>query len=142
MPAVYQDYGIRFAFPENWELELTRQENQITISVESPGSGFWAITLHDTQVAPETVANAALKAMRTEYSLMDAEGVEEQFGDWPAVGHDVNFFCLDLTNTCWIRAFRTPAHTALILFQATDSELEQMEPVFRAICTSLTFADA
>jgi len=55
----------------------------------------------------------------------------------PAIGHDIRFISLDLTNTCWTRTFYSSEGTVLVLCQANDLELEQHEPVLRAICESL-----
>ena len=53
------------------------------------------------------------------------------------VGYDLNFYCLDLTNTAQIRAFRRNEKIYLVLFQAEDREYEHIEPVFRAMTRSL-----
>ena len=55
-----------------------------------------------------------------------------------AVGHDIQFFSLDLTNTCWTRSIDSAIGTLLVLCQSNDLELEEYEPVLRAICASLT----
>jgi hypothetical protein len=142
MAAVYEDDGIRFRFPENWRLEQDEAGGGTTISVMSPDTAFWSLTVHEASVAPEAAAQAALVALREEYATLDAEHVSEPFGRWQAVGHDVHFLCLDLTNSCWIRAFQTPRHTLLVLYQANDLELETSEPVLRAIGQSLEVLDA
>ena len=54
-----------------------------------------------------------------------------------AVGHDIHFFSFDLTNTCWTRSLYSDAGTLLVMCQANDLELEDYEPVMRAICSSL-----
>ena len=42
------------------------------------------------------------------YSVLERKLVETLAG-MPAVGYDVDFFALDLTNTCWIRSFGVEA---------------------------------
>jgi hypothetical protein len=54
-----------------------------------------------------------------------------------AIGHDINFFSLDLSITCWTRCFYSDAGTVLVMCQASDLELEQTEPLLRAILASL-----
>ncbi len=56
------------------------------------------------------MAQAALDAMRKEYDDMDAEPVRETIAGYELVGFDLNFFCLDLTNTARIRSVRVTAH--------------------------------
>ena len=59
----------------------------------------------------------------------------------PAVGHNIRFFSLDLTNTCWTRSFYSGRGTMLVLCQLNDLELEKYEPVLKAICASIELDD-
>ena len=68
--------------------------------------------------------------------------MSETIANLPAVGHDVNFFSLDFTNTCWIRAFGTSHGTVVLFAQTNDQYLETGERVFQAICESLRVVDA
>jgi hypothetical protein len=88
-------------------------------------------------VAPKDLAEAALQAMRQEYSELDAERVREKSAGRELIGYDLNFYCLDLTNTALVRAVRTADATYLILCQAEDREFAEVEAVFRAITASL-----
>ena len=58
------------------------------------------------------------------------EGVE-------AKGVDIAFFYLDLLVEAKIRCVKTPSGVILWHYQAESRELDSMEPVFRAIATSL-----
>ena len=51
-----------------------------------------------------------------------------------AVGHDIEFFSLDLANTVWTRCLYCAAGTLLVYWQMNDLELPTMEPVVRAVC--------
>jgi hypothetical protein len=59
----------------------------------------------------------------------------------PAIGHDIRFTSLDLTNTCWTRSFYAGAGTVLVMCQLNDLDLEAYEQVLRAICASLQVDD-
>ena len=83
------------------------------------------------------MAQTALEALRGEYADLEADDCVESVAGLPAVGHDVRFFSLDLTNTCWIRSFYSGRGTVLAMWQINDLELEQHEPVLRAICASI-----
>lgn len=138
MPARYEKLGICFEYPENWTLdEKEALEGQESVTVYSPGGGFWSITLHPPDVNPQELVDAALVAMRQVYQDLDAEPVIEQVGPLEMVGCDMNFYCLDLTNTAMVRGFSTPLATLLVFFEAEDREFEQIEPVFRAMTRSL-----
>ena len=52
-------------------------------------------------------------------------------------GFNVNFICLDLTVTAWLRGLRTRKASYLLLCQAEDRELPIVGPVFRAMWISL-----
>lgn len=142
MTATYEKHGIRFLFPENWRLEEQPGKGQWTVSVQSPQTAFWSVTVDETGRSPEALAADALAALREEYTALDVIDVEEAVGRRQTVGHDVAFFCLDLTNTGAIRAFRADSRSVLLLYQANDAEWEQMGLVFRAISESLSCGDA
>jgi hypothetical protein len=137
MPAVYDKMGITFQYPENWELdERDALQGERGVTVYSPGGAFWSVLLQPANVDPMQAARTALAALRKEYEL-DAEEARETIGPRELVGYDANFYYVDLTNTAYIRALRTPSTTYLILCQAEDGELREVEAVFRAMTTSL-----
>ena len=45
------------------------------------------------------------RELRSLHSIGEADDCVDSVAGQPAVGHDVRFFSLDLTNTCWIRSF-------------------------------------
>jgi len=138
MPAVYDNLGIHFLYPDNWSLDENEAlaGNQ-SVTVYSPGAAFWSIALHPASADPRELAVEALNALKAEYQGAEAEPASEEIGDEQIAGYDVNFFYLDLTNTAQIRAFRSGDATCLVLCQAEDREFEQVQAVFRAITTSL-----
>jgi hypothetical protein len=75
--------------------------------------------------------------MRDVYSDLEAEERVDTIAGLPAVGHDIQFFSLDLTNTCWTRSFAIEQGTILILCQTSDIELEKNGPILKAICASV-----
>jgi hypothetical protein len=137
MPAIYQKMGITFQYPENWELdERDALQGEPAVTVYSPGGAFWSVLIQPPSVDPQQAASTALAALRNEYEL-DAEEASESIAQRDLLGYDANFYYVDLTNTAYIRALRTPSATYLILCQAEDRELREVDPVFRAITTSL-----
>jgi hypothetical protein len=83
------------------------------------------------------MAQTALEALQEEYPDLESEPHVDMLAGQMAIGHDVRFFSLDLTNTCWIRSFYSDAGTVLVMCQSNDLDLEQTEPILRAICTSM-----
>ena len=85
----------------------------------------------------EELVDTALQTMKQVYDELDAEAVAETIGEVELVGCDMNFYCLDLTNTAAVRSGRTGEATLVIFWQADDRELADVEAVFRAITRSL-----
>lgn len=138
MTAYYDKLGIQFQYPESWALdEVEALEGEQSVSVYSPSGAFWSVMVHPPTQAPEELVDAALRTMKQEYSDLDAEAVEEAIGELEWIGCDINFYCLDLTNTAVVRSARTERSTVLIFWQATDRELEEVVAVFQAMTRSL-----
>jgi len=138
MPASYDKMGIHFLYPENWTLdEEDAAKGCKSVSVYSPSGGFWSITLHPRKVDPKDLAVTALNAMKQVYDEAESEEVSEAVAGHDVSGFDLNFYCLDLTNTALIRGFRTDHASCVVLCQAEDREFQSLEQVFRAITASL-----
>jgi hypothetical protein len=138
MAAIFDKLGIHFMYPENWTLD----ENEVlagnmVVSVNSPGGAFWSVMIHPSTVTPDKLAATALKAMRQQYDELDSDEVRETVAGQELFGYDMNFYCLDLTNTAQVRSYSTPEAAYVIFCQADDREFAEVEPVFRAITTSL-----
>jgi len=142
MPALFNKFGIHFQYPENWTLETdSSAPDRQSISVYSPGGGFWTVAVAPRDSNPAQLAQTALDTIKGEYDELDSEQIQESIGEVDLVGFDVNFYCLDLTNTTWIRAGRTHRAAYLLICQAEDREFDQISQVFRAMTTSLLASD-
>lgn len=138
MPAVFDKLGIRFVYPDNWRLDESEAlGGAATVTVYSPGGSFWAVSLHSVDTPPAELVATTVKALRETYDELDAEDVSDEVAGHRLTGADVNFYCLDLTNTALVRAFETKRFNGLILCQADDREFAEIEPVFRAMTHSL-----
>jgi hypothetical protein len=141
MPAEFSASGLRLLYPENWRLEREESDSGWTISVQSPETAFLMLSMREDMPSIDQVAETALAALREEYPDLEADDCTESVAGQPAVGHDIRFFSLDLTNTCWTRSFYSPHGTVLVLCQSNDLESETNEPVLRAMCASLQITD-
>jgi hypothetical protein len=139
MAATFENLGISFKYPENWQLDEEEiRAGQSAVTVYSPGGGFWSVALQTaTTAGPAEIAQAALDTMRKEYDDLDADPVSETIAGHDLVGFDLNFFCLDLTNTACIRTLRVRGTTYTIFFQAEDREYNEISPVFAAMTLTL-----
>jgi hypothetical protein len=137
MAAHFDDGGIRFEYPENWCLEREDNDTGWTVSLQSPGTAFMMVCLREDLPTPDQLADAALDALREEYPELEADDCVDSLAGQPAIGHEIRFISLDLTNTCWTRCFYCSEGTVLVLCQSCDLDMEESEPVLRAICKSL-----
>ena len=141
MPAVFEQLGIRFEYPENWSIdeqpldETLDDGEQITVS--SPETGFWQLIKHPGQADLEALFDEALSALRSVYQEIEVEPAQETIDNRQLEGFNVNFYCLDFTNTCWLRGFHQGDATYLLLCQAEDREMERVGPVFLAMLASV-----
>jgi len=137
MPAIFEQRDIRFEYPDNWSVEESSDTQTEQVVVSSPHSAFWQLSKQPAHTAMEGCFDEALAALRSEYHDMEVEPAHDSIEGHELVGFDVNFICLDLTNTCWLRGFQFADSTYLLLCQAEDSEFEQISPVFRAMLASM-----
>lgn len=137
MVAEFNEAGIRFRYPENWTLDREKNEYGWTVSVQSPETAFLMVCLREDMPDTAEIAEAALETLREEYKDLEADDCVDSMAGQPAVGHNIRFFSLDLTNTCWTRSFYAAQGTVLVMCQITDLELDKNEPVLRAMCASM-----
>lgn len=138
----FEKDGIAFRYPAGWQLEPVSGEDGWAIALQSPGTAFFLLRCDESLPVPEDMAATALDALRADYPELEADPRVEPVAGQLAVGHDIQFFQFDLTNTCWTRSFTTDAGTVLVLCQASDIEEETYLPVLRAVCASLRIEDA
>ena len=138
MPALFNKLGIYFQYPENWSLDQQDAlSGERSVTVYSPGGAFWSVAIHPLEDDPGRLASSAVQAMRQVYSELDSEEAWDDVAGREIHGYDLNFYCLDLTNTALVRSFRGDDATYVILCQAEDREFAEIEPVFRAMTTSM-----
>jgi hypothetical protein len=141
MSKYFLEDGISFSFPESWRLEREDSDHGWTVLLQSPGTAFLTVTFDASMPPAEDMAETALEAMRAEYPNLEAEAAIETLAGQMAIGHDMQFFSFDLTNTCWTRSLYGDAGTVLVLCQSSDIDLEAYEPELHAICASLQVAE-
>jgi hypothetical protein len=134
----YEDHGLRFGYPSDWELEVTDQGSIMTVAVQEPGGlGFAIIQTDESRPDPAEMADAALETMRTEYPELDAAPVTEKINSRVATGHDIEFFALDMTNAASIRSFRTPRCTVLAFGQWSDLGDAKLPDLIRGVIQTI-----
>jgi hypothetical protein len=133
----FSEDGVSFRYPDNWTLTREDGEHGWTVTVQSPATAFLVVACDFDLPGVEEVAQTALTALRSEYPELEADGCVDTLAGRMAVGHDIDFFSLDLTNTAWTRSLYGEKGTLLVWWQSNDLELPRAEPVLKAILTSL-----
>ncbi len=141
MPAIFERDGLRFRYPENWRLEENAATEGWSVTIQSPKTAFLLVNVYPDRPAVKEVLETTLAALREDYPDLEVREASERIAGHQAKGLDVQFFSLDLTNSCWIRGFRAQQSTVLVLAQTNDLELESAEPVLRAIRASVELVD-
>jgi len=138
MPAKFRKMGIAFQYPENWTLdEEDALSGRRSVTLYSPGGGFWSVSIHPRSADPGELARAAVEAMKQEYGELEVVEAQQSVAGRELTGYDLNFYCLDLTNTAQVRCLKTDRAVYTIFCQAEDREFDQIELVFRAMTASL-----
>jgi len=140
----FDRFGLAFDYPDGWTVDTGDAVGRYaTVTVYAPGGGFWSVSGHAPGGDPRELSAAALAEMRQEYRDLDAEAATDHVGGHDLPGFDMNFYCLDLTNTAQVRTLHTDDAVYLIFCQAEDREWDEIAPVFAAMTTSfVTAADA
>ncbi len=138
MPAVYEDRGIRFLYPENWSvMDVENDGWPRSVTIQSEQTSFWALHIYPAYQEVDPLVNEVIDSIREVYEDLEILPATEKFGACETAGVDICFFYLDLLVEAKIRYLHTPAFTLVWHYQAESREFETMEPVFQAMATSL-----
>ncbi len=129
--------GLAFDYPDNWSVDIGDSAGRrAAVTVQSPEGGFWSLSGHAPGGDAGELALAVLSQMREEYRDLDSEAAEDVVAGHRLAGFDMNFYCLDLTNTAQVRTVETPDAVYLLFCQAEDREWDRVAPVFAAMTAS------
>jgi len=138
MPETFELSGVRFQYPKVWELELEKEGESWTVSLQGPGTAFLVVSFVPDVEDPTELVDAAVEGLRAEYPELEAEDAVDTMAGQPAMGADVRFEHFDLTNTCWIRSVPAINGAVLVLSQCTDNELAKQGEVLKQIMGTMT----
>jgi hypothetical protein len=138
VPAVYDNLGVQFLYPENWS--ITDEESDgwpRSVTVQSRETGFWSLHVYPSRQDTQAPVKELIAAIEAEFGEVEVLPAEEKFGETATTGVDLAFFYLDLLVEAKIRFVHTPTQTLVWIYQAESREFERMEPVFQAIAVSM-----
>lgn len=139
MTAVFDRHGLKFQYPENWELteEVADDDEAIEIQLLAPGGAFWSLTVLSSDASPGSLIQEMLESLESQYEGVETEAASERVGEILLEGFDSYFYCLDLLVSNRIRTLEHDGLPLVIMTQAENREFDRQELVFSAITTSL-----
>ena len=133
----FDRFGLAFDYPDNWSVDISDSGGRhAAVTVQSPEGAFWSVSGHAPGGDTSELAAAVLGQMTDEYRELDSETAEDEVAAHRLLGYDMNFYCLDLTNTAQVRTLETPAAIYLLFCQAEDRDWDRLAPVFAAMTAS------
>ncbi len=141
MAQTFERDGIVLEYPDDWTFEEDKVDAGWTVSFNSPTTAYMVVSYQDDVGDPTDMADAALEGLRESYETLEADDAVEAVGGQPAVGYDVHFFHLDLTNTAWIRTLPAGTGSLLVMAQTCDTELDDIEPLFQEMMAGMKLPD-
>jgi hypothetical protein len=138
MPAVFENFGVRLMYPDNWQLtDLDAQGIPYSFTLQSQETAYWTLYIYPPGHEIKPKVREIVEGLEAEYREVEVIPREETLGDTKTKGVDLAFFYLDLLVEAKIRALRTPSATLIWHYQAESREFEEREPVFQAIALSM-----
>lgn len=137
MQQQFQGLGIRFRYPDDWQLSEEMGENEVSITLSSPETAIWSATVMRRRPDPEQVLQAAIEVFREEYDDLDVEQTQTRLANREVPAVDIDFVCFEMTNSAHLRAFRTGQFTVLVLYQSSDADMDDHDDTLEAISDSL-----
>lgn len=138
MPAEYCQHGIRFLYPENWQLtEADDEDGNPGLSLESPDGGLLLLQFYPTTVASARLLKEMERGLRQQYEDLEGNDCERMLASQVATGREALFYCLDFLVQARCLVFDTPNHRVAAVYQAETRLFGRLEMVFDAILTGL-----
>ena len=124
--------------PTSEELQEETPEPDVhCVTLQSPGSGFWMLQVMEGEAPLQHLAKEAVQSVQQDYEEVEVDEAQEDLEGVSLGGYDLQFYCLDFLVSARTLAVRAANQTYLMIWQAEDREFTELEPVFRAITTSL-----
>ena len=135
--SIFEEHGISLEYPDDWALTEESADGQLAISIESPGSAFWMLSVIKGRPSAEDVVAAALESFQREYDNRDVYESAEQICLLPTVACDIDFECVEMLNHAAFRACETDAATLFVMHQCPQTEESQFKNDLDRITDSL-----
>lgn len=136
---VYEDHGVRFEYPDGWELSVDESEDQIAVTVEGPGTAFWTLSLIQERPSATEIIESALQCFEEEYGRLDVYEVDDSICLLPTAAFNVDLISLDLVSKVSLRACETDYFSIFCMYQVAETDFETAGAALKSISASLTW---
>ena len=141
MPKTFEDFGIRFMYPDNWESVAEDSEQERAVTLQLPSGGFCSIIRDDRDVDDELLINEIADAVASEYEEVETESIDiDDYFD-SGVARELRFYYLDLLVISRLFVTDLADQRFIIQFQAESRDFDENELVFSAITKQLRDSD-
>src|SRR5688572_33410891 len=87
MPAVYENLGVRFLYPENWS--ITEEDDDgwpRSVTLQSQETGFWSLHVYPPNQELKPIVKELIAAIQAEFTDIEVLPAKETFGETPTTG--------------------------------------------------------
>ncbi|GAA4456061.1 hypothetical protein [Novipirellula rosea] len=141
MPATFDEFGLRFLYPDNWTSVVDEEEGGNSATLQLPSGGFCSIVRDQSQNLDEQLVDEIRDAIIVEYNEVESEilPIDSFFDNGLAV--DLKFYYLDLLIMLRTIVTRIAGQRFVIQIQAESRDFDANEMVFGAILKQLRECD-
>ncbi len=144
MPATFESNGLKFLYPENWELvQRDQEEGGEGATLELPNGGFFSIErVHDPR-PDDALLEDLVRSIQQDYQGAEYERITaEQGAETDGIGDssaeqefagEIRFYYLDLLIISRLTLLTLGEKRYLIQAQAESRDFDQNLPVFTAL---------
>lgn len=136
MPATFDDFGIRFLYPDNWQIQSRESDEESdNVTLEMPSGGFFSVTKYRSPQPIDSVLEPIAVAMKNEYPEVEIEELDSL--DDEADSIEFRFYYLDLLIVARVTAMVLAEQTIVVQVQAESRDFDAGEPVYNAMLKSI-----
>ncbi|MCC9599806.1 hypothetical protein LOC67_04465 [Stieleria sp. JC731] len=138
MPAQFDSFGIRFLYPDNWEVaQRDEDEGDQGVTLDIPGGGFLAIERTQADRVDELV-EGIVGAITSEYDHPERDQTSMEVLPEDTKATDLRFYYLDLLIVSRLVVLDNlpdwPEEDVLVVqLQAESRDFDKNEPILAAI---------
>jgi hypothetical protein len=136
MPITFDDFGIRFLYPDNWLIQSRESDDESdNVTLEMPNGGFFSVTKYRVPQTIDAVLEPIAVAMKNEYPEVEIEELDSLDDDSDSI--EFRFYYLDLLIVARVIAMVIDETTLVIQVQAESRDFDAGEPVYNAMLKSI-----